>query len=123
MVGIDDPDSRGPSPAYEMIRDTVQDRDQLLVIQEDYEIQVRDLITERDQYSTELLIALRSDRAREQSLAVTVVTNEKSTKILDPPILTDGQNPTFTSWLSKMRNKLKVNSDHFVDKEAKIAYV
>ena len=52
-----------------------------------------------------------------------MVANEKSTKILDPPILTDGQNPTFTSWLSKIRNKLKVNSDYFVDEEAKIAYV
>jgi hypothetical protein len=68
-------------------------------------------------------MALQSDRAREQSPAITVAATKKSTKILDPPILTDGQNPTFTSWLSKIRNKLKVNSDHFADEDAKIAYV
>jgi hypothetical protein len=38
-------------------------------------------------------------------------------------MLTDGKNPTFNGWLSKMKNKLKVNANHFADKEAKIAYI
>jgi hypothetical protein len=38
-------------------------------------------------------------------------------------MLTDGKNPTFKGWLSKIKNKLKVNADHFADEGAKIAYV
>jgi hypothetical protein len=38
-------------------------------------------------------------------------------------MLTDGKNPTFEGWLSKIKNKLKVNADHFADEDAKIAYV
>jgi hypothetical protein len=47
----------------------------------------------------------------------------KSTKILDPPILTNRKNSTFEGWLLKIKNKLKVNADHFADEEAKIAYI
>jgi hypothetical protein len=38
-------------------------------------------------------------------------------------MLTDRKNPTFEGWLSKIKNKLKVNADHFADEDAKIAYV
>jgi hypothetical protein len=38
-------------------------------------------------------------------------------------MLTDGKNPTFKGWLLKIKNKLKVNADYFVDEDAKIAYV
>jgi hypothetical protein len=38
-------------------------------------------------------------------------------------MLTNGKNPTFDGWLSKMKNKLKVNADHFANEEAKIAYI
>ena len=51
------------------------------------------------------------------------MTTKKSTKILDPLILTDRKNPTFEGELLKVKNKLKVNVDHFADKDAKIAYV
>jgi hypothetical protein len=47
----------------------------------------------------------------------------KTTKILDPLVLTDRKNPTFNRWLLKMKNKLKVNNNHFADEEAKIVYI
>jgi hypothetical protein len=47
----------------------------------------------------------------------------KSTKLLDPPILTDGKEPAFGRWRIQMQDKLKVNSDHFESMEAKMAYV
>jgi hypothetical protein len=47
----------------------------------------------------------------------------KSTKLPDPPILTDGKDPAFGRWRIQMQDKLKVNSDHFESMEAKMAYV
>ena len=47
----------------------------------------------------------------------------KSTKLPDPPILTDGKDPAFGRWRIQMQDKLKVNADHFESMEAKMAYV
>jgi Zinc knuckle len=47
----------------------------------------------------------------------------KSTKIPDPPVLTDGKDPTFESWRLQMRGKLRVNSDYFLTEEARMTYV
>ena len=47
----------------------------------------------------------------------------KSTKLLDPPIFTNGKDPTFESWKLQIRDKLQVNSDYFPTEEARIAYV
>ena len=47
----------------------------------------------------------------------------KSTKIPDPPVFTDGKDPTFDSWKIQISGKLSVNADHFADEQAKIAYV
>jgi hypothetical protein len=47
----------------------------------------------------------------------------KSTKIPDPPIFTDGKDPTFDSWKIQISGKLSVNLDHFADEQARITYV
>ena len=47
----------------------------------------------------------------------------KSAKIPDPPILTDGKDPTFESWKLQIWGKLRVNADHFPTNEARMAYV
>jgi hypothetical protein len=47
----------------------------------------------------------------------------KSTKIPDPPILTDGKDPTFESWKLQIRGKLQVNANHFQSEEARMTYV
>ena len=117
--------------AFEYIIGTVRDRDRLKEkIQtqtqafetqtQAHDAQIADLIAERDELNSELLLVLRQ-HARESTPAP--VTTKKSTKIPDPPILTDGKNPTFEGWLLKVKNKLKVNADHFADEDAKIAYV
>jgi len=117
--------------AFEYIIGTVRDRDRLKEkIQtqtqafdtqtQAHDAQIADLIAERDELNSELLLVLRQ-HAREPTPAP--VTAKKSTKIPDPPILTDGKNPTFEGWLLKVKNKLKVNADHFADEDAKIAYV
>ena len=47
----------------------------------------------------------------------------KSAKIPDPPILTDGKDPTFDNWKIQMNGKLSVNADHFANEEACMTYV
>jgi hypothetical protein len=47
----------------------------------------------------------------------------KSTKLPDPPIFTDGKDPTFERWRVQTQDKLRVNADHFQSTEAKKAYV
>ncbi|KGQ01369.1 hypothetical protein PAAG_11947 [Paracoccidioides lutzii Pb01] len=48
---------------------------------------------------------------------------QRSAKLGDPKHLTDGKEPIFESWLSRMRRKLAVNADHFPTEESRIAYV
>lgn len=47
----------------------------------------------------------------------------KSTKIPDPPMLTDGKEPRFEDWLLLMTQKLAANSDHFDSAQLRMAYV
>lgn len=43
--------------------------------------------------------------------------------IPDPPLFTDGQDPTWDDWSSKIEQKLSVNQDHFPTQESQLAYV
>src|SRR5208282_1038808 len=53
----------------------------------------------------------------------TPTTSAKSAKIPDPPVLTDGKDPTFDNWKIQITGKLQVNSDHFATEQARITYV
>jgi hypothetical protein len=47
----------------------------------------------------------------------------KSTKLPDPPILTDGVDPAFDTWRIQMNGKLTTNADHYTDEKARMHYV
>ena len=47
----------------------------------------------------------------------------KSTKLLDPPILTDGIDPAFDTWRIQMNGKLTTNTNHYADEKACMHYV
>ena len=49
--------------------------------------------------------------------------HSKSAKIPDPPLLTDGTEPTFESWKLQKKGKQCVNSDYFPSSDARMAYV
>ncbi len=51
------------------------------------------------------------------------VTVPTSKKLPDPPIFTDGKDPTIDDWLSAMRNKLEGNADWFPTDVQQKAYV
>ena len=48
---------------------------------------------------------------------------EKTSKIPDAPVFTDGRTPTFDAWKRAIRNKLRSNYDHYPTEEAKLGYV
>jgi len=48
---------------------------------------------------------------------------KRSPKQSDPPILTDGVDPTFEGWKIKMKHKLRENSDHFQTEKSKVGYM
>ena len=50
-------------------------------------------------------------------------TPAKSAKIPDPPLLTDGKDPTFDNWKIQIVSKLEVNADHFATEQACMTYV
>jgi hypothetical protein len=53
----------------------------------------------------------------------TPATMKKSAKIPDPPLLTDGKDPTFDNWKIQITGKLDVNADHFATEQARMTYV
>ena len=57
--------------------------------------------------------------ARGQSKTLT----KKSTKQPDPPVFLDGGNPTWDEWSSQIREKMRVNADHYQTEDARIVYV
>ena len=59
---------------------------------------------------------------RRQSSPAPEVRASKSTKLPDPPLF-EGPSQDVDNWLSRMRNKLKANKDHFPTEELKIAYI
>ena len=47
---------------------------------------------------------------------------QKSLKLPDPPVFTDGKDPTWDDWSVKVREKLEANADRYTE-EFKVAYV
>ena len=80
------------------------------------------LRAERDQAYEE------RDRAREvvrntPTPSTHTISGKRSTKHPDPPILTDGKEPTFDDWSLLVQDKLQVNEDHFASPAAQAIYV
>lgn len=48
---------------------------------------------------------------------------KRSIKIPDPPVLTNGINPSWDEWLFAVRDKLESNHDHWETDRARVAYV
>ena len=66
----------------------------------------------------DVLEALASRITRESTPS-----SSKTAKLPDPPILTNGTDPTFESWKLQIEGKLRVNADHFSTTDARMAYV
>ncbi|KAI9035592.1 uncharacterized protein KD926_003221 [Aspergillus affinis] len=49
--------------------------------------------------------------------------SHRSTKIPDPPMLSNGEDPTFENWQLAIYQKMTANADHYPTTELRIAYV
>jgi hypothetical protein len=49
--------------------------------------------------------------------------DRQSLKQPDPPLLSDGKDPTYTSWSILVQAKLQDNDDHFPSENSKLTYV
>ena len=58
-----------------------------------------------------------------QQLPPAAARPERSAKVADPPVLTDGTDPSFDNWRLQLRDKLEVNADHFPNLRTRMAYV
>lgn len=90
--------------------------------------QIGQLVEERDEFRdafarASIQILEQEPRRRFARGTPGLESERKSTKLPDPPILTDGREPRFEDWLSRVKNKLKANADHYPSQSIKIAYV
>jgi hypothetical protein len=69
-------------------------------------------------------LAQRQSESTPSSTDSTPLTDtRKSTKLPDPPALSDGKDPTFESWELAIHAKLEVNEDHYRTERARKAYI
>lgn len=69
------------------------------------------------------LRAMQDNEEEAKTDSAPLVRKEKSTKFPDPPIFTDGVDPTWDDWSYKVAAKLRANSDHYPVEQNKIDYV
>jgi hypothetical protein len=63
-------------------------------------------------------------QAREVTPSVSTYSERsRSQKIPDPPLFTDGKDPTWENWYGKIQDKLEINADLFPNERAKLGYV
>ena len=80
--------------------------------------------SERNAYANQIAkMAIQFSSIGNQESTPAVTSNQKTTKIPDPPMLTDGKEPRFEDWLLLMTQKLAANADHFDTSQLRVAYV
>ena len=47
----------------------------------------------------------------------------RSTKLPDPPVLTDGKDPDYDLWARRMKSKLEANADYYPTEKLRMAYL
>ena len=94
---------------------------------------IKSFIDQRGSTFTHALLPLVNNQSRSESKRLTRNTHTgsddgsfgsgKLTKALpDPPIFTDGKDPSIDQWLSKMRGKFEINWDHYPTDRSKLIY-
>lgn len=105
------------------LHDKGQDGDIAVLHQklEDVEQQLTEVKSERDIFGSQIARLMMNGANSHQSSPAPAL--QKTTKIPDPPMLTDGKEPRFEDWLLLMSQKLTANADHFNIPQLRIAYI
>jgi hypothetical protein len=82
-------------------------------------------LTDRDiERIAAAMLRQKSPDQRERSLTdYHPESDRRSLRQPDPPLLSDGKDPTYTSWSILVRAKLQDNDDHFPSENSKLTYV
>lgn len=112
--------------AEEKLRGQAKDREITLLRRKIKEIeevkqQLAEFKADRDAFGSQIARLVMDSTGGHQTSPMT--TNRKTSKIPDPPMLTDGKEPRFEDWLLLMRQKLAANADHFDTPQLRMAYV
>ena len=107
-VGILDQELAAAKEEIAQLKSRIKDKDTAIL----------NLTEERDQFRDAY-----AQEALQNQLNPGPVRREKSEKIPDPPILTDGKAPTFEDWLLRMEDKLTGNADRYPTPELRLIYV
>jgi Zinc knuckle len=62
-------------------------------------------------------------QAIQRSATMSLDRPRKSQSVSDPPIISDGKDPTPSHWQLEVESKLRINADHFISEEAKRIFV
>lgn len=95
---------------------------------EDLKVDKEELIAtvERKNVEDQGVIKYYQDQLRESTAALSEAASAShprlSFKLPDPPKFTDGMNPNIVDWLSLMKDKLRINHDHFPTDKAQLSY-
>lgn len=83
------------------------------------------ILTDRNKEIAEQLLELEAKvrSFREGTPSDRSQSTKRSPRVPDPPCLTDGQDPTWEDWSSKIGFKLEINHDHFENERMKLVYV
>ena len=89
------------------------------------EKQLSEVKTEHDAFATQIacLVMNTMTDSHQESSSTPAPAARKTTKIPDPPMLTDGKEPQFDDWLLLVSQKLTANVDHVDNPQLRIAYV
>lgn len=91
---------------------------------EDVEQRLTEVRSERDAYGHQIVkMTMQLTNNGNQGPMPATTNARKSTKIPDPPMLTDGKEPRFEDWLLLTTQKLTANADHFDTSQLRMAYV
>ena len=84
---------------------------------------IEELSTTIEDLSNQLIKAKGSRREAFAPAIPFEAITKRSTKIPDPPLFSDGKTMPVSQWVSRMKNKLFANADHFETEEIKMIYV
>ncbi|OOQ91102.1 hypothetical protein PEBR_01184 [Penicillium brasilianum] len=80
---------------------------------------------ERDSLLTMMKImrTTEDDRTIRETSMTSAYGNKKSTKMLDPPMFSDGKDVKFKDWKTEIKRKLLLNEDHYPTTAHQLAYI
>lgn len=120
--------------AQQLLEDVVKDFDTIRASIIHKEAKVRKLETQLEESKQNDDATIREHRTKpadayedgddiDRPMVLPSTRSHRSIRFPDPPVLTDGIDPSYDEWTLKMQNKLEANLDHFPTLRLQIGYI